>query len=93
MSDSESLREGDVIAGEPATSPPSEPSLIWAVATCSLNVDGDVLHRGLEYLVDPEHPKVARLLAFDPPWLLPLPGQGWGDREDESTIDSPSAVE
>lgn len=80
MSEPNDLGEGSIHgeAGEPEPAPP--PEQLWVRATGNLNVGGDMLRRGVEYLVDPSHPKVAMLLAAEPPWLLPLPGQGWGDR-------------
>lgn len=66
-------------AGEPSLALPP-PEYLWVRATCNLNVGGDRLVRGSYYQVDPLDSRVAPLLEGDPPWLLPLPGQGWGDR-------------
>lgn len=61
-----------------ATHPP--PEHLWVRAQANCNIGGHRLERDTLYLVDPQDPFIVGLIERDHPWLIPLPGQGWGDR-------------
>lgn len=70
---------GEGASGGPDAHPP-EP-LLWVRAQANCNVGGNRLERDSLYLVDPTDPFVAGLIERDHPWLIPLPGQGYGDKQ------------